>query len=425
MLAGHRRHLLRQAGPTAGEVDCGVVTPVIGAFSDAQLFEDPWTPPSGTASAWEPATLARASSDRDRPYRGEAIPYMLGGMTTVGDLALRPTWGMQDNPQWDPRGIGDFRTSQVYSGTGSRRYQGEALPMMVGALPGLAARRGRETARADANLPTYKACKGLKEWAVKNHIAVTADWNGRSTDRLVSAFGSVLVLNSTGDRIRAAEAAKQLAVLHRIFYNMSPLGGGRVLVYFSEDPAAFLVQRNGGPGEPPVVEYVGNVFGKLGSMFKRSPEQKKSKLAALEAKYKAIQAGEGQAGPFESPEGMLKKINRLRGELGLNPITESGEKAPTAEASEGFDDVGFIRRPLARRAVRRALLTPYRPLVGRPLLRRALLTPYRPLVGRPLLRRAVIGRPFLGRRAVIPLYRPGVLAVPQGVPMEGGSQEDD
>ncbi len=83
---------------------------------------------------WEPRGIGDFRSSevygrsRGGAYMGEAIPSM------VGDLSLKPTWGMQDDPQWDPRGIGDFRTSQVYSGTGTRRYQGEALPMMVGGL---------------------------------------------------------------------------------------------------------------------------------------------------------------------------------------------------------------------------------------------------------------------------------------------------
>lgn len=64
-------------------------------------------------------------------YQGDAIPTM------VGDLSLLPSWTYEDHPTWDPRGIGDFRTTQVYSGRGSRQYRGEAIPTMVGDLGGM------------------------------------------------------------------------------------------------------------------------------------------------------------------------------------------------------------------------------------------------------------------------------------------------
>lgn len=380
MLTGHRRHLMRQAGPTAGEVETGEVTPIIGAFSDATLFEDPWTPPSGTASAWEPAMMARASGG-DRPYRGEAIPYMLGGV--VGGVLGGPV-GVAAGLL----GVGALNTGEV----GGPEEDSDAQ-----ARPVLAARQA------------------LKDWAFDNRVPVTADWGGTSPNQEIHAYGSVLILRSANDRIEAAQAARRIARLRSgVFYNMSPLGSGRVLVYFSEDPAGFLIQ--GAPKGVPAVVYAGNIFGKLGDMLKRSPEKKKARLAALEAKYKSIQSGEGQAGPFQSAEGLLRKINRLRGELGMQPLSADaapeGEKTESKESTEGYDETGrfFAPRRVARRVTRRAvrrgaLLRPYRPLPLRPIL------PLRPLV--VVRRRALWGGP------------PPV--GPVGVPMEGsaGSSEDD
>lgn len=369
---------MRQAGPTAGEVESGGVTPIVGAFSDATLFEDPWTPPSGTASAWEPAMMARASGG-DRPYRGEAIPYMLGGV--VGGVLGGPI--------------------------------GAAAGLIgVGALNGSDDDQMEEAAQAR---PVLAARQAIKDWAFDNRVPVTADWGGTSPDQKVHAYGSVLILRSANDRIEAAHAARRIARMRSgVFYNMTPLGSGRVLIYFSEDPAGFLVQ--GAPRGVPAVVYAGNIFGKLGDMLKRSPEKKKARLASLEAKYKSIQSGEGQAGPFQSQEGLLRKINRLRGELGMQPLPAEGAEEKKEEAAEGFDESGrfFAPRRVARRVTRRAvrrgaLLRPFRPLPLRPL-------PLRPLPLRPLVvvrRRALWGGPP-------PMG-------PVGVPMEGssGSSEDD
>ncbi len=321
MLTGHRRHLMRQAGPSAGEVETGAATPIVGAFSDATLFEDPWTPPSGTASAWEPAMMARASGG-DRPYRGEAIPYMLGGV--VGGVLGGPA--------------------------------GAALGLVgVGALNG--GPDDADVEEAAKARPVLAARQALKDWAFDNRVPVTADWGGASPNQEVHAYGSVLILRSANDRIEAAHAARRIARMRNgVFYNMTPLGSGRVLVYFSEDPAGFLVQ--GAPKGIPAVVYAGNIFGKLGDMLKRSPEKKKARLAALEAKYKSIQSGEGQAGPFQSAEGLLRKINRLRGELGMQPLSaESAPEKKEEPSAEGFDESGrfFAPRAVARRVTRRAV----------------------------------------------------------------------
>jgi hypothetical protein len=141
VLTGHRRYLLREAtGPSAGEVEAGEVNVLVGAFSDAQMYEDPWTDdaPKWDPTSWEPASLARASA---RPYkraiRGEAIPYMIGAvkvgtLDTAGDLRMSPQWTGQDRETWEPRGIGDFRSSEIYTDKSRRHYLGEAIPFMVG-----------------------------------------------------------------------------------------------------------------------------------------------------------------------------------------------------------------------------------------------------------------------------------------------------
>lgn len=364
-LTAHRRFLMREAGPTAGEVEVGDATPIVGAFSDATLFEDPWTPPYGTASAWEPATMSRASSASGRPYRGEAVPYMLGGL--VG--------GLFGGPVGAAVGVGAV--------LGNRLTEDDDL----------LAQLEEERTQRKAQRPVYNARAALKEWAIENRVPVTADWGGTSPNQEVHAYGSVLILRSANDRIEAAQTARRIArVRPGVFFNMAPLGEGRVLVYFSEDPAGFLVQAKG--REVPPAVYVGNIFGKLGAMFKGSPEQKKGRLASLEAKYKALKSGEAQPGPLTNPEGLLRRINRLRGELGMQPITDS----EPAEKSEGFDESGrFFRRPLRpvarRRIFRRGLMRPFRPL--RPF-------PLRPLVG--FRRRAVFGGPPI---------------MPVGVPLEG------
>ena len=522
MLHAHRRALMRLAtGPSSGEIRAGQMNVIVGAFSDAQMFEDPWQDNDGAGAEWEPASLSRASSGTRPPYRGEAIPYMIGDLSLqptwslpevgnweprgigdfrtsmiygraraihkspqryqgealpfmVGDLALGPEWSKPEVGQWEPRGLGDFRTSMIYGhrpGSDAGSYYGDAIPTMVGDLDdedddddiggvkGRARRKARRLARAEkvrektdikeakaergetkgrgksrreqrredressegmlviGSLPSgpvwslpetgewephglgdfrnsevygegghyrgdaiptmvgavsvrhgkvqkmlsarkvaegrharavYRAIKDFQQWANKERIPVVKAMGGASPDGATEARGVVLALPSANDRIQASTKAKAISVTHRTFYNMVPMGGGNTLVYFTDDPAAFLVQASATGGQD-YLQYVAAVAG----LFDRSPEKQKATLEKLEERLQALQAGDKPKGPFgafTSEKGLLKRINKLREKLGMAEYGKDSDEASGYEDDDEDDNVEDETGRLASRS---------------------------------------------------------------------------
>lgn len=439
MLHAHRRALMRLAtGPSSGEIRSGQLNVIVGAFSDAQMFEDPWQDNDGAGAEWEPASMSRASAATHPPFRGEAIPFMIGDLsalptwsqpevgeweplglgdfrtsqvysgtpnsvvygsrrrkylgeaipTMVGDLPMGPEWSQPEIGEWEPRGLGDFRTSMVYSGdpmgAPDGRYYGDAIPTMVGDLPSgpewsqpedgawephglgdfrtnviymrrgnyygdaiptmvgaLGHRAGKVQRMASAKKAgvegrhakaVYRAVRDFQAWANKQRIPIVKAMGGTSPDGSIQARGVVVSAPSTNDRIQVADKAKGVSVMHRVFYNMVPMGGGNALVYFTDDPAAFVVTTSAQTG----AEYLQHVA-QIGALFDRSPEKLKAQLEKLEEKLEAIQSGEKKPTMFTTEKGLLKRINRIRKKLGM---AEHGKEEKSSASGTDDDDDG-------------------------------------------------------------------------------------